>query len=134
MHTSYLSYNRGFSPNIWSFIEDTPKGGTIHRLSEKLDEGEIIYQEELFFDVYSETLRTSYDKLNSRIVELFKEHYFEIIDNDYVTSPQIGKGTYHTSKELIRLQHEVDFEWDDVISIFLEKYRNRKNEDSYCNT
>ena len=25
MHISYLPWNRGFSPNIWSFIDNTPK-------------------------------------------------------------------------------------------------------------
>ena len=30
LHISYLPWNRGASPNFWSFIEDTPKGVTIH--------------------------------------------------------------------------------------------------------
>lgn len=28
LHISYLPYNRGADPNLWSFIEDTPKGVT----------------------------------------------------------------------------------------------------------
>jgi methionyl-tRNA formyltransferase len=39
MHISFLPYNRGCSPNLWSFIDDTPKGVTIHQMSEKLDRG-----------------------------------------------------------------------------------------------
>ena len=29
LHISYLPWNKGTYPNIWSFIEDTPKGVTI---------------------------------------------------------------------------------------------------------
>ncbi len=42
MHTSYLPWNKGASPNMWSFIDDTPKGVTIHRLEKGLDTGKII--------------------------------------------------------------------------------------------
>lgn len=30
-HISYLPWNWGSNPNFWSFIEDTPKGVTIHK-------------------------------------------------------------------------------------------------------
>ncbi len=30
LHISLLPYNRGAYPNVWSFLEETPKGVTIH--------------------------------------------------------------------------------------------------------
>jgi len=36
LHISYLPWNRGADPNFWSFIEDTPKGVTIHYLPESV--------------------------------------------------------------------------------------------------
>ena len=30
LHISYLPWNRGAHPNVWSFLEETPKGITIH--------------------------------------------------------------------------------------------------------
>src|SRR3989338_5004694 len=41
MHISFLPYNRGADPNFWSFIEDTPKGVTIHYIDEGIDTGDI---------------------------------------------------------------------------------------------
>lgn len=64
MHISFLPWNRGFSPNIWGFIDDTSKGVTIHMLSAGLDEGDILFQEETFFDTESETFQTMHTKLN----------------------------------------------------------------------
>ena len=30
LHISYLPYNKGADPNLWSYLENTPKGVTIH--------------------------------------------------------------------------------------------------------
>ena len=32
LHISYLPYNRGAHPNFWSFIDNTPKGVSIHEI------------------------------------------------------------------------------------------------------
>ena len=42
MHISLLPWNRGSDPNLWSFLENTPKGVTIHHIDETLDTGAII--------------------------------------------------------------------------------------------
>ena len=50
LHTSLLPYNRGSSPNFFSFLEDTPKGVTIHLVDKGLDTGDILCQREISFD------------------------------------------------------------------------------------
>jgi methionyl-tRNA formyltransferase len=42
LHISYLPWNRGADPNLWSFIENTPKGVSIHYLDAGVDTGDII--------------------------------------------------------------------------------------------
>ncbi len=37
LHISYLPWNRGKDPNFWSWIENTPKGVTIHRIDTGID-------------------------------------------------------------------------------------------------
>ena len=32
LHVSYLPWNKGADPNLWSILENTPKGVTIHQL------------------------------------------------------------------------------------------------------
>ena len=124
MHISLLPWNRGFSPNIWSFIDDTPKGVTIHMMSEGLDTGDILYQQELNFDVTKETFETSYTKLNNEIVALFKEHWEEIYSGTYRwrAFAQNGMGSYHDMNDLCELQNKISFEWNENIEKFLIRY------------
>jgi len=42
LHPSYLPYNRGSHPHIWSLIEGTPAGVSLHYMVESIDEGPII--------------------------------------------------------------------------------------------
>jgi len=72
LHISYLPWNRGADPNLWSFLEDTPKGVTIHYVDEGIDTGDIINQKELFFEPESHTLATTYEQLQKEMIGLFK--------------------------------------------------------------
>lgn len=123
LHISYLPWNRGASPNIWSFVDDTPKGVTIHKMSPGLDEGDIIYQEEMTFDINKETFATSYAKLHEKIVELFKKHWDDIKRGNYHTYKQEGEGTKHTSRDLNELTKKIEVDWNMKISDFLTMYR-----------
>jgi len=100
LHTSYLPWNKGSSPNIWSFIEDTPKGVTIHKLEKGLDTGKIIVQKELFFDENTETLSSTYAKLNEEIVQLLMDSWEGIVSGNYLPKNQEGKGSYHRTADL----------------------------------
>lgn len=123
LHISFLPWNRGSSPNFWSFFDDTPKGVTIHQISAGLDEGKILYQKKCDFDVAKETFATSYEKLNDIIVELFKDNWEEIRSGAYELLPQQGGGTYHTMKDLNELSAKCPFKWTDNIAEYLKKYR-----------
>ncbi|MDP2400619.1 MAG: formyltransferase family protein, partial [Actinomycetota bacterium] len=70
LHISLLPWNRGADPNLWSYLEDTPKGVTIHVLDEGLDTGPIVAQREVADDS-DDTLRTSYERLTCEIIGLF---------------------------------------------------------------
>lgn len=123
LHISYLPWNGGANPNIWSFIENTPKGVTIHQINEKFDKGKILYQKEYFFDEEKETFATSYMKLNKAIVELFKEKWREIELGQYHLYEQTGEGSYHTKKEFDQIKARLSFDWNDNIANFLKRYQ-----------
>ncbi|MEN3027940.1 MAG: UDP-4-amino-4,6-dideoxy-N-acetyl-beta-L-altrosamine N-acetyltransferase [Aquificaceae bacterium] len=78
LHVSYLPYNRGAHPNVWSFLEDTPKGVSIHLVNKEIDTGDILLQKEVFIDEDKETLRSSYIKLQREIQKLFKDNWDSI--------------------------------------------------------
>jgi len=75
LHISLLPWNRGADPNLWSFLENTPKGITIHYIDSGIDTGDIIVQKEIVFDSDDETLATTYQKLNEEIIGLFWEQW-----------------------------------------------------------
>lgn len=100
MHTSYLPWNKGASPNVWSFLDDTPKGVTIHQLEKGLDTGKIIVQKELHFDENVETLSSTYAKLNAEMVQLLMDNWSMISTGNYTPKEQEGSGSYHRASDL----------------------------------
>ena len=121
LHISYLPWNRGSDPNFWSFVEDTPKGVTIHYLDEGVGTGDIIVQKELSFDSNNETLATSYEKLQSAIQELFKKHWYDIKSGSYQRQKQVGKGSSHKLKDKEPFSDLLTEGWNTPVSV-LEEY------------
>ncbi len=119
LHISYLPYNRGANPNQWSFIENTPKGVSIHYMAKKLDAGNLIAQKLVLFDE-SDTLQSSYNKLNKEIVELFKQ-IFPFYENwKDMQKSVLGKGTYHTKQDYEPIQKAVNNNFQMKISEFVK--------------
>ena len=94
LHSSFLPWNRGYHPNIWSFLEDTPKGVTIHYIDEGIDTGDIIVQKEVVIDEEKETLKTSYEILHREIQSLFKENWDKIKNGEIKPQAQAVGGAY----------------------------------------
>lgn len=119
LHTSYLPYNRGSSPNFFSFVENTPKGVTIHKLTEGLDTGDILLQKELQFDESTETFRTTYQKLTDEIIELFKSAWDDIKAGKITPVPQSSEGSYH---KMCDLEKYGKIDWDETIEDFKNRF------------
>lgn len=71
LHPAYLPYNRGNYPNVWSIVEKTPAGVTLHYIDEGLDTGDIIAQEKVVVEM-TDTGATLYRKLELAAVDLFQ--------------------------------------------------------------
>lgn len=123
LHTSFLPYNRGSAPNFFSFLENTPKGVTIHRMDSGLDTGDILCQKELFFDEEKETFATTYDQLLDEMETLFQENWQAIKDGSLEPVKQVGEGTYHRMRELETVREQVFFTWNDRIADFKKRYQ-----------
>ena len=111
LHVSYLPYNRGASPNFWSWLEDTPKGVTLHFIDEGIDTGDILIQKEVIFDE-DETLTSSYNKLKLEIEKLFMENFDDIIRSKILPKKQEESGTFHLLKDFIKHEHLLTEGWD----------------------
>ena len=127
LHISYLPWNRGADPNFWSFIDDSPKGVTIHLLDKGLDKGDIIVQKEYFFNEDKETFATTYEYLHRKIVELFIESWERIKSGNYIVRKQQGKGSYHSHKQFVEIVNNIDFSWNSNICDIKKQIDNIKN-------
>src|SRR5450755_655436 len=98
LHISLLPWNRGSDPNLWSWIDRTPKGVTVHLIDRGIDTGDILIQEETIFSE-NETLASSYEKLRRHIEALFARSWPSIRSGKITPHPQLGEGSYHRSNE-----------------------------------
>jgi methionyl-tRNA formyltransferase len=121
LHISYLPYNKGAYPNIFSHINNTPKGVTVHKLNEKLDEGDILFQKKVVLND-NMTLKQSYKKLHFHIQQLFKANFYK----KWYPKAQ-KKGNINYSKDLIKIKHCLTKGFDTTIKELKECYENRKN-------
>lgn len=108
LHPSLLPYNRGQYPNVWSIVEGTPSGVTLHWIDAGVDTGDLIAQREVPV-VPEDTGQTLYRKLEVAGIALFQEMYPTIRDGTAPRRPQLGGGTYHRTRDVERID-EIDLD------------------------
>ena len=113
LHISFLPWNRGADPNLWSWIDDTPKGVTIHHLDTGIDTGDIIAQKLVKFGE-DETLSTSYTKLRTEVENLFMDWWPAIRAGNTHRIRQIG--THHYKKDRALVEHLLTEGWNTPVS------------------
>lgn len=125
LHISYLPWNRGADPNVWSFLDDSPKGVTIHYIDEGIDTGDILVQEGVSLDNRNETLGSSYEKLHRAIQSLFKQNWVQLRDGSLQARPQPAAGSLHFSKDRRIFEPLIaEKEWDTPVRELKEKYKD----------
>ncbi|OYQ63868.1 formyl transferase [Pseudanabaena sp. SR411] len=120
IHISFLPWNRGADPNLWSFLENTPKGVSIHYIDSGIDTGDVLVQEEVFF-TEDDTLKTSYYRLTSTAIELFKKHWNDIKIGSIDPKPQNKNGSFHRLKDRKKYEYLLDRGWDTPVRNLIGK-------------
>lgn len=115
LHISFLPWNRGTDPNLWSFLENTPKGVTIHYLDPGLDTGDILAQREVMHDP-GDTLRTSYNRLIESIELLFMKIWPDIRAGNRKSIPQPAGGTSHRLRDREPFERLLTRGWDTPVA------------------
>ena len=102
LHPSYLPNNRGHYPNVWSIVDGTPAGATLHYVDTGVDTGDIIARRRERVDPV-DTGESLYRKLERACVALFKETWPLIRAGRAPRVPQNpGEGTAHRSADAER--------------------------------
>lgn len=120
LHMSFLPYNRGAHPNFWSFVDNTPKGISIHEIDEKIDMGRLILRRKIKFRKIKEhTFKSTYEILFKEIENLFFKNFKKILNKNYSSIKLIAKGTFHKKMDLPRHLRV----WDTNIFKFVNTYK-----------
>ena len=121
LHTSFLPWNRGANPNVWSILDGTPAGVTLHYIDNGVDTGDIVAQDEVPVEP-TDTGQTLFAKLEQAAVKLFARTWPAIRAKAITPVPQDASGgSTHRVADLakideIRLDHR--YAARDLINIF----------------
>ena len=115
IHLSVLPYNRGADPNLWSWIDNTPKGVTIHQVDAGIDTGPV-YSKLIVHLHNNHTLKSSYEVLRQLAEAHFAAVWPSIRDGSIIAIPQHGEGTYHRAKDKDELLRKLPLGWDTPVS------------------
>ena len=102
VHPGYNPINRGWYPQVFAIINNTPVGATIHEIDNKLDNGAIIARE--FVEQYAwDTSKDLYDRVLQKEIKLLDDFIVSIINNDYKTTQPEREGTLFLKKDFNQL-------------------------------
>lgn len=119
LHPALLPYNRGAFPNVWSLVDGTPAGVTLHYLDEGIDSGDIIAQRQIEIRPV-DTGESLYRRLEVAALELFEKEWPRIADGTAEATPQGAEGTFHRLADveaIDRIDLEREYRAGDLIDI-----------------
>jgi methionyl-tRNA formyltransferase len=111
LHISYLPWNRGAHPVLWSIVENTPSGVTIHEIDAGVDTGPILAQRRVD-PAEDDTLRTLHARLQREIVDVLSETWPAIRAGALKARPQSDDGTVHRVAQLEEVEPLLKQGWD----------------------
>jgi methionyl-tRNA formyltransferase len=122
LHPAYLPYNRGANPNVWSIVDGTPAGVTLHYMDASLDTGAIIERRQVNSS-FSDTGKDLYERLEDAQVELFRDAWPKVVaDEESLTEQDPDDGTYHATDDFEALC-EIDPDEEVRAKAFLDRLR-----------
>ena len=99
-HPAYLPWNRGTYPNVWSIVDQTPAGVTLHYMDEGVDTGDIITQRRVKIEPV-DTGKTLYRKLEDACVDVFQNSWPLLLRGDVQPVEQDNEaGTHYRRKDV----------------------------------
>ena len=103
LHPSFLPYNRGAYPNVWSIVDRTPAGVTLHYMDEGIDTGDVIARREVPVEPV-DTGASLYGKLETAGLALLEEAWPLVRDGSAPRVPQSPElGTGHRVRDVQRI-------------------------------
>jgi methionyl-tRNA formyltransferase len=120
LHVSLLPWNRGADPNLWSFLDDTPAGVTVHVIDDGVDTGPVVGQREVSMEL-DDTLGTSYARLSVAMDTLFREVWPAVRAGDAVATTQPSGGSSHRAADKHPYEYLLTAGWDTPVASLVRK-------------
>jgi len=99
LHPALLPHNRGQYPNVWSIVDGSPAGTTLHFMDNGIDTGDIVAQRSIPVESY-DTGETLYRRLEAASLELFKQSWPIVRNGQATRTPQRGAASYHRTQDV----------------------------------
>ena len=101
-HFGILPYACGVVPITFSIANNIPTGFTIHLMNNKIDGGDIIYQEQIKNDIY-ETAKDIEIKCQKKLIEYLDKNILNLLFGNYSSHKQSDNRKYFSVKDFKRL-------------------------------
>lgn len=98
LHPGYLPYNKGFYYYVWSVLDGTPAGVSLHRMAAEVDNGDIIAQARILVDPADDG-ESLYRKHEDESIRLFAGTWSSVLAGSYRVHRQRHGGTRHKLRE-----------------------------------
>ena len=121
IHPGYNPINRGWYPQVFSIINKTPIGATIHEIDDKLDHGSIIARELVAKNGF-DTSETLYNKIVEKELELLENNIEKIINNNYKVIKPECEGALYLKKDFNELL-ELNLKEEVLAGDFIDRLR-----------
>lgn len=103
LHPSLLPYNRGTWPELWSIIEGTPGGVSLHYMDEGLDSGPVIDQTEVYVHSF-DTGATLCTRIEDAGIALVRRNWAALCNGHASSFEQTFKTPIRSDNERLRLE------------------------------
>lgn len=104
LHPGLLPWGRGYYPVFWAIYEGTPAGASIHEISEGVDAGPVVLQEQVEVLPW-DTGQTLLERVRDAEVRLFEQAWPQIFRGERLPSaPQASGGSFHRRREFVDLK------------------------------
>jgi methionyl-tRNA formyltransferase len=104
VHPGFNPYNRGWYPQVFSIINKTSIGATIHLMNKEIDAGPIIAQRQVSVNSCDTSL-SLYERVLDAEIFLLKRYIRNIVNGDYEYSDLPMTGNYNSVSDFRALCH-----------------------------
>jgi len=123
IHPSFLPFFRGRDPIVWAIVNDFYAGVTFHKISNNIDEGEIIFQKKINYN-FPERGIDLYERVLNETIDFFMLKWDSIYNQNFKLKTQNPKKPQKIFKRKDLINHrtiDLDIQENNTIKKFLLK-------------